>query len=139
MIIYISKAARPLQSEEVELLAASSAAKNRQVAVTGLLLQVGNFYVQVLEGRPWRLSYLLEKIERDARHSDLSVIYKAPAQSRLFGQWNMGYFNIEKYYHANELDVPRLRQFAEEAFATSKTSQHALVQVIRSIPAICFT
>lgn len=138
MLIYISKAARPLTPNDVEQIAISSTEKNKKSNITGLMLQIGNFYVQVLEGQPWKLSSLLATIERDDRHVELRVIFREHTQSRLFPQWSMGYFNIEKYYHANHLDIRQLIRYTNEACTKNATSTHALIQVIKSIPAICF-
>lgn len=139
VIIYISKATRPLSSEETAQISAAAAHKNRKLKVTGLLLQVGNYFVQVLEGHSEALSFLLEKITADNRHTEVRVIYKAPDHSRMFAQWNMGFFNIEQHYSINRCDFAQLRQFTEKAFAHNETSKEAIVQVIKALPALMQT
>jgi hypothetical protein len=135
-VIYISKATTTLRPETVQQIANSSAEKNQKADVTGLLLQIGNYFVQILEGEEQTLEKLLRKIERDDRHSELRVIYQKPIRSKTFAQWNMGYFNIEEHYQANRLDVLKLRNYVDEMFATRETSKKAIVQIIRSMPAL---
>ena len=136
MIIYISKATRVPTAEEVARLARASAENNRNTGITGLLLQIGNYFVQVLEGQPQILSAVLRKIDRDERHTGLCIIYQKAGDSKLFTQWNMGYFNIEQYYQANRLDIHALRHYVEEIFTKRATSKEAIVQLIRSMPVL---
>ena len=136
MIIYISKATRTLSPAEVEQIAAASAKRNKEANITGLLLQVGNYFVQVLEGEAYTLDRTLKRIEADQRHTGIRIIYQASSSAKMFSQWNMGYFNIEQHYQANRLDFMQLQRYAEETFATRDSSKEAIVQVIRTMPAL---
>ena len=83
--------------------------------------------MQVLEGQSLPLAALLQKIEADERHSVIHIIYKAFTPSRIFAQWNMGYFNIEQYYQINRCDVAQLRRYVEKTFMNNETAQEAIV------------
>ena len=136
MIVYISKATRPLSAAEVQQIAALSAERNRKADITGLLLQIGDYFVQALEGDAEKLAPLLKKIQADNRHNEVQTIYRMSDQPRIFTQWNMGFFNIEKHYQASRQDVAQLRQFAQKAFAADTSSREAIAHLIKSIPAL---
>ena len=138
MIVYISKASRSLSPQDVEQIARSAATKNRKQNITGLLLQVGKYYIQVLEGYPWQLEPLMNVIKRDTRHQDMRVIYNEYADAKLFPQWNMGYFNSEMYHHSQRVDVASLFQYTHEAFANNKESEKALLKVVMSMPELLY-
>lgn len=138
-LIYISRAVVPLDEADVKYLAQTSAAKNHQNNITGLLLQVGNYFIQVLEGEHGVVTSLLEKIACDVRHTDVRTIYRSANTNRIFDRWNMGFFNIEQHYTLNRLDLEGLKRYVGEVFAQNGASPDGLVQVIRTLPALMET
>ena len=76
MCVYISRTTELFRQMDVPALAEASAYHIRTRAITGLLLQIGNYFVQVLEGDAPTVSALLTKISHDKRHTDVRVIYK---------------------------------------------------------------
>ena len=133
-LIYISRATQTLSEEEVKAISEVSAHNNQKLDVTGLLLHVGNYFVQVLEGEDSKISLLLNKIERDPRHTGMRIIYRGHTVRRLFLNWNMGYFNIEHYYELNRLDIEDLKHQVDALFAQKGNSPESLLKVIRIIP-----
>jgi hypothetical protein len=136
MCVYISRTTKFFRQTDVPALAEASAQHNRTQEITGLLLQIGDYFVQVLEGDTLTLSALLTKISHDKRHTNIQVIYKNAMPARLFEQWNMGYFNIEQHYELSRLDLIDLRRTVTDAFNNQETAGKALVLVLRSIPAL---
>jgi hypothetical protein len=136
MCVYISRTTEHFRQMDVLALAEASAQHNRTQEITGLLLQIGNYFVQVLEGDVVTVSALLTKISLDKRHTDVRVVYKNPIPERLFKQWNMGYFNIEQHYELSRLNLIDLRRTVTDAFNNQETAGKALVLVLRSIPAL---
>jgi Sensors of blue-light using FAD len=63
--------------------------RNRDVGLTGLLLTVQGHFIQALEGNIDVVRTTYARISMDPRHHDLHIISQAPAERRLFGEWNM--------------------------------------------------
>ncbi|MEY4685754.1 MAG: hypothetical protein RLZ25_2213 [Pseudomonadota bacterium] len=90
-IIYESKATRSFSEAEVEALLAASRTSNSRKGITGILLYRNGTFTQVLEGEESAIRALLEKIQRDPRHQNLSVRLEQTIVSRSFPNWSMAY------------------------------------------------
>jgi hypothetical protein len=55
-----------------------------------LLYSDGNFF-QVLEGEAATVDALYEKLHRDKRHQQLTLIIREPIARRSFADWSMGF------------------------------------------------
>ena len=75
------------------------------VDVTGMLLYLDPFFLQVLEGEETVVDMLFNFIKQDSRHHKISVIYKKPIAKRSFLDWTMGFNRI------NDKDVAMLEGF----------------------------
>ena len=89
-LIYVSHRTDPSDAMLVRDIAIEASQNNRSLDVSGILMAVGNFFLQVLEGPNDRVETLLEKIGKDERHSDIRVLYRGALPDRIFGQWSMG-------------------------------------------------
>ena len=74
---------------EVRKIIQVSIANNRATDVTGLLVTVQGYFLQVLEGSPKAVQTAYGRILSDPRHVDAVVISAAAADRRLFSDWNM--------------------------------------------------
>ena len=90
-VIYESRAARPFSEAEVEALLASSRTSNTRKGITGILLYRNGTFTQVLEGEESAVRALLEKIQRDPRHQNLSIRLEQFIENRSFPNWSMAY------------------------------------------------
>ena len=89
-LIYKSVAAADIVSNEtLRDLEVKSLENNSAHGITGLLVLVGNRFVQVLEGSAADVSSLFISISRDKRHTQVELISFEPAVSRLFDDWGM--------------------------------------------------
>ena len=70
---------------------ATSRRNNARVGVTGALLFNGGSFAQVLEGPRAAVEATFERIQRDARHSDVSVLQCEPVTERGFPHWSMSF------------------------------------------------
>ena len=75
--------------DEVRKIVIASMNNNRLVNVTGLLLVHDGWFVQALEGPAASVSETYERVARDPRHTDVTLIEVAPARARAFRDWNM--------------------------------------------------
>ncbi|MBV9736352.1 MAG: BLUF domain-containing protein [Acidisphaera sp.] len=78
-------------SGEIRDILALSRANNRRDGITGALLYSGGVFAQVLEGRLDAIEGAFERIQRDPRHRDVTVLQIAPAGPRGFPDWSMAF------------------------------------------------
>jgi blue light- and temperature-responsive anti-repressor len=94
-LVYASK--NLLQGSEAEVTAAvrqildASQRNNREVGVTGALMFNAGAFAQVLEGPRRGVEATFERIQRDLRHGDVTVLQCGPTESRSFANWSMAF------------------------------------------------
>jgi len=88
-LIYRSRAVWPAPEAALDAILATAMSTNAGLSVTGVLGFTGWTYVQLLEGPSGALDLLLERLRADPRHTDLTVLARAPAASRLVPGWTM--------------------------------------------------
>ena len=76
---------------EVRQILAASQRNNEAVGVTGALMFNAGAFAQVLEGPRAGVEATFERIQRDLRHSDVTVLQCGPAESRGFANWSMAF------------------------------------------------
>ena len=59
--------------------------------VTGALLFNEDLFAQVLEGPLEAVEQIFEQIQRDQRHSDVTILESGPAVERDFPEWSMAF------------------------------------------------
>lgn len=62
---------------------------NREFRLTGLLVTVQGYFLQVLEGPEAAVRGAYNRISIDARHSNVAIISGETVEARLFREWNM--------------------------------------------------
>jgi NADH dehydrogenase FAD-containing subunit/class 3 adenylate cyclase/uncharacterized membrane protein YphA (DoxX/SURF4 family) len=89
-LTYISKVNAVLTEDEILEIGRQSSFNNRKIDVTGVLISAGEYFFQILEGEQAVVDKLLEKIGRDPRHCDITVLTaEYDWEERLFSDWNM--------------------------------------------------
>ncbi len=89
-LIYTSVAAPELSEDDLKAILASSREKNREKAITGVLVSLDGFFTQILEGERTEVKALAARIKADARHKDMQVINVKEIGARAFSDWSMG-------------------------------------------------
>ena len=92
-LIYSSEAAPGLASAELEKMLEESRVRNQVYGITGVLLFVDGAFLQILEGAKEDVLGLMERIERDPRHSGIKVFYEEEVDERAFASWSMAYLS----------------------------------------------
>ena len=94
-IVYVSRCAlRPGRfgsPEAISDILTSSRRNNAAIGITGALAFNGEYFAQVLEGERDVVVDLMQRVERDARHSDVLVVDEGWVKQRDFGGWAMAY------------------------------------------------
>ena len=90
-ILYRSKISGALSKEDIEGIVHHARTKNADNAITGVLLNVDDYFMQVIEGEEDVIKDLYYgKILHDKRHFRLKILLEGPVQSRDFPEWDMG-------------------------------------------------
>ena len=89
-LTYVSKLNAILDEEEILEIGRISSLNNRKIDVTGVLISVRDYFFQVLEGEEAIVDALVEKITRDPRHHELTILSaETGCEERLFTDWGM--------------------------------------------------
>ena len=111
---------------EVRDIASKSASRNATADLSGVLLHVGDSFVQVLEGPGTSIERVFERICCDFRHEDVKLIDLVPVKERVFAEWGMAVLCPE------EDTAIRLRDDLEEVrFLVGINAREAVNQMRR--------
>jgi hypothetical protein len=112
-IVYVSQAAKAFSTDDLAGLLTHSRKRNSADGVSGLLVyrynsdfKRGNF-LQVLEGTDDALDDVWRRISGDPRHHTIIVLDEGKSETRMFGDWSMGFRNVD------ESDLAKFAGFSE--------------------------
>ena len=89
-LTYVSKLNAVLDQEEILEIGRISSINNKKRDVTGVLISVRDYFFQVLEGECTIVDELVEKIARDPRHHEITILSaETGCEERLFTDWGM--------------------------------------------------
>jgi len=99
-LLYVSRSLIQEGDAEAQLgdIVSVALARNQSLQVTGALLFTGAYFAQALEGPRRAVTELMDKIERDPRHRDVSTVSLGPLRTRLFPDWAMAYSGPSPYF-----------------------------------------
>ncbi|MGV8844149.1 MAG: BLUF domain-containing protein [Pseudomonas sp.] len=87
-LLYISRAQPSVEAHVVYDIIRVSHNRNSEFDLTGALLFLDGYFVQVLEGEPFRVQERFAIITADPRHEDVQLRYACRVNTRLFpDQW----------------------------------------------------
>lgn len=96
-LIYVSKATKRFQSDELNVMLEQFRRFNQASELTGLLLYDGRgTFIQTLEGREEVVRELYKKILKDPRHSRVNLLSEKEISKRSFVDWQMGFKNLQQ-------------------------------------------
>lgn len=92
-ILYVSRCAVPahpgaLRSAIAQILEASLR-NNRRDSITGLLGYANGAFIQIIEGPPFEIDELVDRLLMDPRHEGLQILRETRPRGRLFCGWSM--------------------------------------------------
>ena len=76
---------------ELQNILASSRVNNSRAGITGALLYNAGNFAQILEGPLSAIERTFEVIQRDPRHSEVTVIQSGRTTARQFPEWSMAF------------------------------------------------
>jgi len=105
-LIYTSRATHEMNENELTELLVQSREKNGRLKITGLLVYGNQEFIQLLEGNKDDVFNLYSTIVKDARHTDVKLIWDAEIEKRNFTDWSMAFLNI------NSVDLTELKTYS---------------------------
>lgn len=94
-IVYCSKSRVGSDSSsarlELQNILAAARRNNAALNVTGALLYNAGNFAQILEGPLASVEQIFESIQRDFRHSEVTVIHSDFSTARQFADWSMAF------------------------------------------------
>lgn len=94
-LIFVSSANVGLTQSQFMDLASRARARNMDLGITGTLVLKNNSFMQVIEGDEVSVKQLYASIEKDPRHTLVSVISQGEISAREYSSWAATYFNSE--------------------------------------------
>ena len=88
-VVYRSRAVRALSSAELQDLTRVAQARNSREALTGVMLYDNQRFFQWLEGPADSVASVMDSIVADRRHTDVEILDRRPADTRMFADWSM--------------------------------------------------
>ena len=98
-------------ADNVTEILAKSRTNNVRDQITGALLFNAGCFAQVLEGPLDTVEAAFERIQQDARHSDVSLLALEPVPVRSFPNWAMGFVGLSADDEARFADIGRASGF----------------------------
>ncbi len=131
-VIYVSQAAKPMSTDELESLLSYSRTRNTEKGITGLLIyrhaqdaDSGHF-IQMLEGEEAEVRALYDKIRRDKRHHTILLLREGEIAGRMFSDWAMGFKNVDDTQFAQLPGHARIGEGSFDPAAFQHSNEDAL-------------
>lgn len=115
-------------TEEIQSILTKSRANNSRAHVTGALLYTAGSFAQVLEGSLQAIERIFECIQRDPRHSEVTVIQSGLISERQFPEWSMAFAG-----NSSAESNPGATAAFEAVFAHSAGSEQAILGLLRDL------
>jgi hypothetical protein len=98
-LIFVSSASTDLTQVQFMDLALRARARNMELGITGVLAYKNRSFMQVIEGDEDRVKQLFASIEKDPRHTLISIVSEVEINSREYGGWAATFFDssTQKY------------------------------------------
>lgn len=96
-VVYVSSVAAGMTGDGMERCVASAQRRNRQLDLTGALLNGDGRLVQALEGREEAVDSMMAKIVADQRHTGIQILARQNITKRAFGAWDMAFVHDDEW------------------------------------------
>ena len=90
-LVYVSSACAGLSEDDIEDILCRAREANKVLGITGMLVYLDGYFLQVLEGQPECVRDLYAKIKSDPRHSGAKVLIESDIAKPAFPDWSMGF------------------------------------------------
>ena len=90
-LVYTSHAKHEFSEADLIELLMQCRSFNRKHDITGMLLYLNGKFIQVLEGAKTEVERLFAMIEKDPRHTRVTLVIQGSSPERVFPGWTMGF------------------------------------------------
>lgn len=90
-LVYVSAATARFTEAELRAMLIRFRERNEASGITGMLLYHDGDFIQLLEGPEAIVGGVMDRIERDPRHTRVIRLLEGSAQERSFAGWSMGF------------------------------------------------
>jgi len=90
-LIYVSTISAEVAKQDIESIISVSRKNNPENGVTGVLFFNQKYFLQYLEGPRGKVNETYNRIVKDSRHSQVTVLDYKEINARELGDWSMGY------------------------------------------------
>ena len=131
-LTYVSKLNAVMTQEEILEIGRISSENNKKRDVTGVLISVRDYFFQVLEGDAVIVDALVEKISRDPRHNEVTILSAETAcEERLFTEWGMKTVALSESNDLMLLAIGMMLQNIAQSYnAVGRYTQPALLKYL---------
>jgi hypothetical protein len=133
--LYSSVSSTPMQLDDLEDLLEQAQGHNAGNAITGALVYVDGFFLQVLEGDKATVQTLMQKIRKDFRHESVTVLQEGEVPAAAFSEWTMAYVSATPEEVARWAGLSGTTQLPKVWDDIHEDPQRA-AQVVKSILAV---
>lgn len=100
-LIYTSKERPECKPLNLKTILVGARMRNSRLGVTGILIHHEETFLQVLEGQETSVRKLFDRISKDGRHQNITVLTSATTvgQRRQFGDWSMAFHDATGTAH----------------------------------------
>lgn len=95
-LVYVSLATHPFSADDLLSLLQMSRENNQRAGVSGILLYKEQRFLQLLEGDEASVCATFQRIQRDSRHHDITVLLENETDMRDFDDWSMAFENLDE-------------------------------------------
>ena len=129
-LAYTSHAVKSLSEAELLELLEQSRDKNKEFNISGILLYVEGKFMQVLEGRKAFVEKIYASIQKDPRHTKVTLVLEGNSPARVFEGWSMGFKKLSAEDFANVVGFTDITTFFNEH--QLKENANLLMAILRS-------
>ncbi|MEQ9488812.1 MAG: BLUF domain-containing protein [Alphaproteobacteria bacterium] len=90
-VLYVSQQTKLMTDQDLINLLAEARSLNVRHEITGVLIHVGSFFIQCIEGQHDDIAKLCENISTDVRNRNFTILDDVKTSTRAFPDWSMGF------------------------------------------------
>ena len=95
-----------------------------------MLLRIGNYFVQILEGDEEVINNLMRKIRHDSRHGAVTTLLEQRDTQRTYPEWSMNFIDCEKTYYVNFLKLLELQRQVTSMVSAAHDQQEQFTALV---------
>ena len=135
-LIYASRACEPITDKLLDDIVRAARKHNPANGITGVLTHSGEVFLQALEGGREQVNLLYDRLMRDPRHADLTILDYSEIDARQYPNWSMGRGKLDRVNLTLLLKYSPL-PVLDPYCMPGKSVAHLLQELVQSASFIC--